>query len=108
MTLTPEKFNKLATKDDLKNFATKDEHINLSNKTDKLITKVIDLDERVQSIEERMATKDDISNIMEVMDKMVSKLDNIEHNFISNQVALDRFEERIIKVEKQLELKPYI
>lgn len=68
MTLTPEQFNKLALKEDLKDFATKDEL--------KLIKNEILL-----------------SN-----DKLMVKLDNIEHAFVSNLAAHDRFEERISRL----------
>ena len=54
MTLTPEQFNKLATKEDLNNFYPKDE---MDNKFDKVLTAV---------------------------DGVMKKLDDIEHAFVSN------------------------
>lgn len=71
MSLSAEQFNKLATKDDLKNFVTKDELNVFKNE------------------------------FHDVMDVIIKKLDNMEHAFISNQVAHDRFETRITKIEKQ-------
>ena len=76
MTLTPEQFNKLATKEDLNNFYPKDE---MDNKFDKVLTAV---------------------------DGVMKKLDDIEHAFVSNQAAHDRFEERLTRIEKRLDLKP--
>lgn len=77
MTLTPEQFNKLATKDDLRNYYTKQE---MDGKFDQVLTAV---------------------------DKVMVKLDNIEHAFVSNLAAHDRFEERISRLEQHLNLSPY-
>lgn len=76
MTLSPEQFNKLATKEDLKNFVTRDE---ANEKFDKVLTAV---------------------------DGVMKKLDDIEHAFVSNQAAHDRFEKRIERIEEHLELNP--
>ena len=78
MTLTPEQFNKIALKEDL----------------DKLATK-----------EELHQVKDDLLN---VMDLMMTKLDRIDSNSTSNQVAHDRFEQRITKLENHSDLRTYI
>ena len=66
MTLSLKQFNKLATKEEMDNFR--------------------------QEIAGSMVTKQEFHNIM---DAAIKKLDNIEHNFFSNQVAHDRFEKRI-------------
>ncbi len=76
MTLTPEQFNKLATKDDLKDLVTKNEIGDFKN------------------------------DVMDNFDKVVKKLDDIEHAFVSNQAAHDRFEKRITRIEKHLDLDP--
>jgi hypothetical protein len=76
MTLTPEQFNKLATKDDLSSFK--------------------------QEIKGSMVTKQEFHNVMDVV---IKKLDNIEHAFVSNQAAHDRFESRLERIEKHLGLK---
>ena len=76
MTITPEQFNKIALKEDLKGLATKDE-----------LTKVK-------------------SEILGAVDSVVKKLDNIEHAFVSNLSAHDRFEKKITRAEKHLELAP--
>ena len=74
MTITPEQFNKIALKEDLKGLATKDE-----------LTKVK-------------------SEILGAVDSVVKKLDNIEHAFVANQAAHDRFEKRLTRIEKYLNL----
>ena len=75
MTMSPEQFNKLVTKDDLeektKNLVTKNEH----------------------------------NDVMNALDSVVKKLDTIEHAFVSNQAAHDRFEQRITRIEEHLNLK---
>jgi len=76
MTLTPEQFNKLVTKDDLKEMRA-------------------DFDNKFLSKEE----------FHDVMDAVIKKLDNIEHNFTSNQVAHDRFEERLTDIEDNIKIK---
>jgi tetrahydromethanopterin S-methyltransferase subunit G len=73
MTLTPEQFNKLATKEDLKKFYTKNE---MDEKFDKVLTAV---------------------------DGVAKKLENIETELLSNQVAHDRFENRFVIIEKRLD-----
>jgi hypothetical protein len=77
MTLTPEQFNLLATKEDLKSYATLDD---VRNFKDEVLTAV---------------------------DKVMTKLDVIEHAFVSNQAAHDRFEQRITNIEQHLGLNPY-
>jgi len=79
MTLTPEQFNLLATKEDL------------NNAVDGLVTKT-----------EFSEFKNDFYNNM---DRIVKKLDNIEHAFVSNMAAHDRFETRISTIETRLDLK---
>jgi len=76
MTLTPEQFNKLATKEDLKDFVTKGE------------------------------LREAKSEILGAVDAVMHKLDDIEHAFVSNQAAHDRFESRLERIEKHLNLNP--
>ena len=59
MTLTPEQFNKLATKEDLKDFVKKTELAEAK------------------------------SEILGAVDAVMHKLDDIEHAFVSNQAAHD-------------------
>jgi hypothetical protein len=70
MVLTPDQFNQLALKEDLKNLATKEE---------------------VRYFKDEVLT---------AVDKVVKKLDNIEVELASNLMAHDRFEKRITKLEK--------
>jgi len=74
MTLTPEQYNKLVTKEDLKDFATKEE---MNEKFDEVLS---------------------------ATDAVMKKLDNIEHAFVANQAAPDRFEKRLTRIEKHLNL----
>lgn len=78
MTLTPEQFNKLATKEDLKDFVTKTELTGAK------------------------------SEILGAVDSVMKKLDDIEHAFVSNMAAHDRFEKRLTRIEKHLDLSPVI
>jgi len=71
MTITPEQFNKLATKDDLKDFVTKEE---FNKKTDQILYAVDGIAKNFQD-------------------------HKIEH--IANQAAHDRFEERITELENR-------
>ncbi|MFH0891347.1 MAG: hypothetical protein V1867_01040 [Candidatus Falkowbacteria bacterium] len=77
MTLTPEQFNKLVTKDEFNG---------LSDKVDNIA--------------------EGIHDILGALDAQKKKLDDIEHAFVSNQAAHDRFEKRLERIEKQLKLKP--
>lgn len=76
MTLTPKQFNLLATKEDLKEFATREE---MNGKFNQVLT---------------------------ATDAVMKKLDDIEHAFVSNLAAHDRFEKRITRIENHLDLKP--
>ncbi|MBA3047590.1 hypothetical protein KKC83_02490 [Patescibacteria group bacterium] len=70
MTLTPEQFNLLATKQDLENLVTKD-----------------DLDKK-------------IDKVLAAVDGIAKKFETAEIEGLSNQVAHNRFEERISILEK--------
>jgi len=76
MTLTPEQFNKLATKEDLEK-----------------------VEDKVDVLAENMST------LLTSVDGLAKKLDDIEHAFVSNQAAHDRFESRLERIEKHLGLK---
>jgi len=76
MTLTPEQFNKLATKKDLEK-----------------------VEDKVDVLAENMST------LLTSVDGLAKKLDDIEHAFVSNQAAHDRFESRLERIEKHLGLK---
>lgn len=80
MTLTPKQFNKLATKEDLR--ALKDEFVTKSE------------------------FKEAMDHVSTSLDAVMVKLDNIEHAFVSNLAAHDRFEKRLTRIEKHLELSP--
>ena len=75
MSLTEEQFNKIATK------------------------------EEVNEVKEDVAeVKKDIKSLLKAVDNMTTKVEDIEHAFVSNQAAHDRFEKRLEKIEKYLNL----
>jgi hypothetical protein len=74
MPITSEQFEKIALKEDLRGFAKSEE-----------ITQMKD-------------------EILASNDKLMKKLDIIEHAFVSNLAAHDRFEKRITRLEKHLQL----
>ncbi len=76
MTLTPEQFNKLSTKEYLEKYATRDEMVEFKDE------------------------------VLTAVDMVVKKLDDIEHAFVSNLAAHDRFEKRISRIEENLKLEP--
>lgn len=118
MTLTPEQFNLLATKEDLKNFHTKDEIDekfgqienrlgNVEQKVDVLYINAINTNERIERIEEKVdALADSMSDVLTSLDGLAKGLSDINHEFAANLGAHDRFETRITKIEKHLDLKP--
>jgi septal ring factor EnvC (AmiA/AmiB activator) len=73
MPITAKQFNLLATKNDLNEFK--------------------------QEIRENVVSKQEFQT---TMDTVVKKLDTIEHAFVSNMAAHDRFEQRITKIEDYL------
>lgn len=143
MTFTPEQFDKLATKDDLKNFATKDDLKNFVTKTEfkeeisKLATKnefaelkkevsetkenvnllfekvevlsvlVLSHDDKLNKLEEKSdIIIENISHLQTAIDGLVCEHKSQQLEFTSNISAHDRFETRITKIEKHLDLKP--
>lgn len=118
MTLTPEQFNLLATKEDLKNFRTKDEidgkFNQIENRFSKLETKLdslsvshINTNQRVERIEEKVdALVDSMSDVLTSLDGVAKGLNDMKHEFATNLGAHDRFEERITKIEKKLNPNP--
>lgn len=73
MTLTPEQFNKLTTKDDF----------------EKLENKVDDLDQK-------------IDRLITATESIATNFSKIESEQISNISAHDRFEQRITKIEEKV------
>ena len=76
MTLTPEQFSKLTTNDDFNR---------LEKKVDLL--------------------GDGMKKLLTSVDGLAKNVSNIEHAFVSNIAAHDRFEERIGRLEKALKLQ---
>lgn len=78
MALTPEQFNIIATKQDLKD---------LEYRLDKKIS-------------------DKMDTILNAVDGLAKNVNDMRDEFTSNIAAHDRFEKRISRTEKQLNLKP--
>jgi hypothetical protein len=81
MTLTPEQFNKLLTKKEF--------------------------EERMKDYYTKPEMDQKFDQVLGAVDGVVKKLDVIEHAFVSNQAAHDRFEQRISNIESHLGLNPY-
>lgn len=93
MTLTPEQFNKLATKDDLKG---------LEKKMDKKFDAAFDLfatKDDIKELKREMANKEDINKILAAVDGIAKKHQDFEAELAANLGAHDRFEARITKLE---------
>ena len=76
MTINPEQFNLLATKDEL--------------------------NDAKEEIKEEI--KGEINKVLFAVDAITKKFDNHNIEHISNQAAHDRFEARICKLEKQINI----
>ncbi|MBI2459132.1 MAG: hypothetical protein HYV53_01095 [Parcubacteria group bacterium] len=74
MSLTPEQFNKLATKEDLK------------------------------ELKQEMATKEDINKILTAVDGVAKKHQNFEVEMAANVGAHERFEKKFIKTNKRVKV----
>lgn len=107
MTLTPEQFNKLVTKEyldeRLENMATKEDLKVLEKKMDKKFDAAFDLfatKEDLKELKREMANKEDINKILAAVDGIAKKHQDFEVELAANLGAHDRFETRITKLEK--------
>jgi len=80
MTLTPEQFNILATKDDVKK-------------------EILESEERI---------REDINRVLTAVDGLAKKTENVETEQTANLGAHDRYEKRLTNIEGHLNLKPAI
>ncbi len=92
---TKDDLKRFATKDDLKRFATKDDLGNLEKKFDKMLVRQINLEGKVEGIEENMMTKDDKDEILTAIDGITQKHKDFDTEKTSNQGAHDRFQKKI-------------
>ncbi len=72
MALTPEQFNLLATKDDLKD------------------------------IKEEMTTKEDTNKVLTAVDGLAKKFDNFSAEMAANQAAHDRYEDAFLDLKTRV------
>ncbi len=103
MEITKKQFNNLATKTDLNKLDKRVDKV--EKKLDKVYIEQLIMKEEMK----KFATKDELAHfrneVLTALDKVVKKLDDIEHAFVSNQAAHDRFEKRITRIEKHLKLE---
>ena len=114
MALTPEQFNKLATKEDLEKLASKEDLKELKKETDKkfdAVDKKFDValnvfasKEDLKELKRDMATKKDINKILTAVDGIAKKHQDFETELAANQGAHDRFEEKFIKTDKRIKV----
>lgn len=113
MTLSPEQFNQLATKEDLKkelkkefgNYYNKKEMDQKFDSVFKVVNVIIKDELKNYYTKSEMDQKFDL--VLTAVDAVILKLDKMENAFVFNQAAHDRFEGRISRTEKQLGLSPY-
>lgn len=77
MTITAQQFNKIALKED-----------------------VLRLEDQIKEINKR------ISQTFDLVDGLAYRTNNLECDFVANQSAHDRFEGRLNRLEKGLDLEP--
>ncbi|MDP3900060.1 MAG: hypothetical protein Q8Q23_03190 [bacterium] len=99
----------VATQNDLQavkeSMATKDE---LQINTNKILGKVLSIEDKLSGMLTKEEFEEKTNEIISIMDGFAKKVENVEIEQTSNIQAHDRFEERITKVEKQLDLKPIV
>jgi hypothetical protein len=116
MALTKEDFQNLEEK-----FVTKDEfnerhdkldrkfdekYDNLDKKHDKLVIEVLDIKERLNGFVTIEKFDKKMNEILTVLDGIAKVVGSNEAERASNIVAHDRFEKRIARTEKELNLEP--
>ncbi len=76
MTITAKQFNKIALKEDLKNFVTKDD---LNEKSDKILTAIDGLCKRVSDFQAELASNqmahDRMQKYIESLDKRITRVE---------------------------------
>ncbi|MCK5510545.1 hypothetical protein KAI65_03310 [Candidatus Parcubacteria bacterium] len=95
---------KLASKKDLEKFATKKE---IKKDFEKFAIRAFDTfstKEDIKELRQEMATKEDINKILTAVDGITKQYQEFNIGFVMNQGAHDRFEEKIIKTEKRVEV----
>ena len=78
MSLTLEQFNKIVTKEELK--------------------------EELKELRQEMATKEDANKILTAIDGIAKKHNDFETELVSNQGAYDRFEKKFAKTDKKIKI----
>jgi len=93
MTLTPEQFNKLITRDEF------------NEKTDKLLTEIITTSDNVRELKNRVDGMDEkIDVIIGMLEKNAKKDSDHEIEHVSNIAAHDRFQNDIDQIKSQIKI----
>jgi hypothetical protein len=108
--LSPEQFNKLATKKDLKLVKddvklVKDDLKCLDKKVDKITISLLVTKEDLSDLKKEMATKDDINKIITILDGIVKQRDDFKTEFVSNKVAHNRMQKEINETRTKVGLR---
>ena len=116
MALTPEQFNKLATKEDLEKLASKEDLKELKKETDKkfdAVDKKFDValnvfasKEDLRELEERMDGKIDkkIDKVLTAVDGIAKDFKKFDQELAANVGTHDRFEEKFIKTDERIKV----
>jgi predicted nucleic acid-binding Zn-ribbon protein len=98
--------SKMVTKDDAKNFATKDDIKSVNEKISNLAMVVVKNSEDIVNIKEtittKLATKDDINRIMSAIDKFSSKDEGYGRKAEVNTHRLNEIEPKVEDHEKRI------
>ncbi|MCL5666426.1 MAG: hypothetical protein M1383_01505 [Patescibacteria group bacterium] len=70
----------------------------------KVLQKLIEHDEQLADIKERMATKDDIREIRQVMDKAMTILERLDQERVFTVEWIRRIEGDVDKIKRQLHI----
>lgn len=96
MAISPEQFDQLATKEDLKDLVTKDY-------LDKRIG--LDIKGLEENLKEKLSSKEDMSKVLNAVDGLAKQFDVIETEFKSDKIAHARIQEDVDNIKEHLELK---
>ena len=107
MTITPEQFNQLATKENLKELKMKLEKELASKKDLKgLETKMgLDMKGLEERLEDKLASKEDMNKVLNSVDGLANRFSVIEDEFKMDKIAHDRIEKDVDQIKSHLDLK---
>ncbi|MFH1188146.1 MAG: hypothetical protein V1688_04810 [bacterium] len=93
-----------ATKDELKNLATKNELNEVKDEVKRVIDKLLDHDDKLDWLKENMVTKEEFRKFLDSQDKVTTMLERLDQERIFTNRNVGRHEEKIefydIKIEQ--------